>query len=305
MTTQATRRTQVSKSHPAVKALVDAAFGAWEYSTKPGLGWLGRTVVVLEADEGWSHTVYADDMTYAAYVRLDADGDVVSTQAFDRPRAYSGTGSVQYNLCRRRDVDGTTSEFGGGVLVLWSRFMSKDMGVELVVPAEGRRSFDQDALAVAVDVVLAGTVPGAKRNRKALAAKVGEALVSCGKMAGLASAVVEARAKLLTVKQETTSALADATSLEEVDTALSRLRRASLAEYTQLVKERGGLVKLLRLYLRLGGSPLDWIGRRLLVRAIWACDPDGGFEICRPGVWWSPIRVTRSQATKREEETTC
>lgn len=245
---RAVTRTQVSKSHPAVKAVLDAAFQAWDFSTKPTLGWTGRTVVVLEADDQWSHTVFADDRTYSCYVRLDHDGGVVSAQAFDRPRALSGTGSATYSVDRRTThVDATTTvtdPLGGGVLVLWSRFMGKDMGVELVVPADGRRSFDQDALAVAVDVVLANALPGAKKSTKALAKQVADVLVSCGKMAGLASAVVEARAKLLRIKQETASALADATSVEQIDTALNRLRRASLAEYTQMVKERGGLVKM-------------------------------------------------------------
>ncbi len=236
-------RTQVSKAHPAVKAVLDAAFGAWGFSTKPGLNWTGRTVVVVEADEQWSHTVYADEATYASAVRLgQVDGGraygVVSAQAFERPRMF--------------DVDGvtyTTQTVSGGVLVLWSKVQGKGM-VEVVVPASGRRSFDQDALAVAVDVVLASTTQGAKKKTtskvsRALAAAVDAVLEpTCGPVTGLASAVVEARAKLLRVKQETSNTLVEATSLEQLDLALNRLRRVSVAEYTQLVQERGGLMKL-------------------------------------------------------------
>ncbi len=53
---------------------------------------------------------------------------------------------------------------------------------------------------------------------------------------------------------------------------------------------------LLRMYLRLGGSPVDRIGSRLLVRAINAADH--GFEILQPGMWWSPLRVRRTRVSE-------
>lgn len=156
-----TTRTQVSKASKAIKAMIAAAFPEWR----------GRKVAVIEAAEGWEHTVFVDDQTDVAYYVLD-EGRVAHQP---RPRYTGGA------LTHKPQV--------GCVLMILSRFMGQDMGVEIIIPAgeDYRGAIDRAAVDVAVDALLGGD--------KRRAAKVLDE--TCGLSAGIAMALAEARAKRL------------------------------------------------------------------------------------------------------------
>lgn len=147
-----TTRTKVSKSSKGIKDLL-ACFPQWK----------GRKVTVIEAGPEWVHVQYIDDQTNAVLVDL-SDGHANFQQG---PR-YGGPSVVH------RAVD-------DHALVMLSRFMGEDMGVEIAIPAG---AIGADVLTVAVDALLAG-------DRRAVAGVLAE----CGVYAGIATAIVEARAK--------------------------------------------------------------------------------------------------------------
>lgn len=148
-----TTRTPVSKSSKAIKAVVAACFPTWT----------GRKVTVIEAGPEWAHVHYLGDQTQATRVYLD------SGIANALPGPTIGGPSVVY---RAED---------GRAVVLLSRFMGSDMGVEIVVPVG---AIDPAAVMVATDALLEGN------GRLAVAT-----LEQCGVYAGIAMALVEARAR--------------------------------------------------------------------------------------------------------------
>lgn len=123
------RRTKVSKSHPAIKAIIAATFPTWT----------GRKVTVIEASEGWGHTQCIDDQTSVMHLDL-ATGAVGRAE---RP-TYGGPSVVH------------RAHFGIAVVML-SRFMGQDMGVEIIVDAT--QGLDDAELAVGLDAVEMGAKP--------------------------------------------------------------------------------------------------------------------------------------------------
>lgn len=121
-----TKRTRVSKSHPAVKALITKTFPNWK----------GRKVTVIEASPDWEHYQYHDDLTKVFRVYFD-DGTVY---AADRPSFNSGFPKG----VSHRVID-------GAAVVMLSNFMGEDMGVEIIIPAA-----DADTMTVALDAAIAG-----------------------------------------------------------------------------------------------------------------------------------------------------
>lgn len=148
-------RTKVSKSHRAVKALLNVTFPTWT----------GRKVVVIEAGSEWTHTQYVDDLTRAMVVDL-----ATCTAVEARRPTYGGAPVVHRALA-------------GCAVVMLSRFMGQDMGIEIIVPMGALAA---DALTVATDAALEG--------KRGPAASV---CAECGDYAGIAHALVEARVKNL------------------------------------------------------------------------------------------------------------
>jgi len=125
--------------------------------------WTGRRVTVIEAGPEWVRAHYVGDIMNVVVVDL-ISGKVAGCE---HPR-YGGPAVM------RRTASGSA-------FVILSRFMGQDMGIEIVIPAG---SIDPVAVAVATDAALSGD------KRKAAAA-----LDQCGPYAGIAAALVEARAE--------------------------------------------------------------------------------------------------------------
>ncbi len=156
-----TTRTQVSKAHPAIKAILAVTFP----------NWTGRKVIVIQTGEGWEHTQYVDDSTSAVYVNLET----MQTCMAARPGYTSGP-------VTHKPTTATA-------LVMLSRFMGQDMGVEIVIQDRG---ID---MTVATDAALAGQ--GSKRVRACVDAALADDTLhnSAAMHGGILSAVVEATAK--------------------------------------------------------------------------------------------------------------
>lgn len=148
-------RTKVSKAHKAIQPFV-AIHREWK----------GRKVTLVEAGPEWVHVQYHDDTATVAIATLDGGAWNMS----DQPR-YGGPGVVH------RAVD-------GHAVVMLSRFMGQDMGVEIIIPAG---AIDAAAVAIAVDALLERTAAG---KRKAI-----KTLEQCGAYAGIAMALAEACVK--------------------------------------------------------------------------------------------------------------
>lgn len=153
-----TTRTKVSKSSPAIKAVIASCFSQWT----------GRIVHVVEADETWQHAVFHDDQTTVVYQDLESPHPLSVAQM---PRPSFGA------------VPPVHRAMPGYAIFIHDRFQGADLGVEIVIPAG---AIDPAVLEVSVDALLQGN--------KRLAAST---LKACGVYAGIAMALADARAKSL------------------------------------------------------------------------------------------------------------
>jgi hypothetical protein len=163
-----TKRTQVSKANPGIKAILSRTVGA---------EWTGRKVTVLEVAPEWTHTQYVDDNTVAFAVCLDD----MSAARIPGPVYGSSVETVPH------------SAHEGVAIVLWMRGHYGGNTVEIIIPAgeDYHGAIDAAALAVLVDAMIDG-----RKTRKALEDLVALTSAHVG-MRGIATALAAARVKEL------------------------------------------------------------------------------------------------------------
>lgn len=171
------QRIQVSKVHPAVKAILAVTFPDWG----------GRKVTVVQAGPTWEYTQYVDDQTSAMWVNL------ATLEVSWAARGSILTGPAKH--CAR----------SGMALVMLTRFMGSIESCDVIVEDCGAD------LSVATDAALAGQ--GSKRVRACVDAALAMQF-GVGTLGGLLSAFVEGQAKK--INKDATKAAAKSDRLEKL-----------------------------------------------------------------------------------------